>query len=230
VGETEAWNAGSAAWVDLVRDQDGPMHAHDAAILELLPPPRGVTIDAGCGEGRWTRELRGRGYDVRGVDASEVQVEAARAADPDGRYDVAPVDELPVEDGSADLVLCVNVLQHVADLAAAARELARVVRPGGVVVAGVTHPVMEAGRYDEERDEIVLSRYFEHERHQIPLGEHHVEHHHRTIEDYVRTFVGAGFVVDDLREIPGRTGSVPRYLDLRLVKLPGLDSNQQPSG
>ena len=230
MGETEAWNAGSAAWVELVRDRDGPMHAHDAAILELLPPPRGSTVDVGCGEGRWTRDLTRRGYDVIGVDAAEAQVEAARAADPAGRYEVAPVDELPVADESVELVLCVNVLMHVADLTAASREFARVVRAGGAVVFGITHPVMEAGRYDEERDELVLSGYFEHERHQIPLGEHHVEHHHRTIEEYVRTLIAAGFVVDDLREVPGRTGSVPRYLDLRLVKLPGLDSNQQPSG
>jgi SAM-dependent methyltransferase len=220
--EAEAWDAGSAAWVDLIRDADAPMHAHDVAIAELLPPPRGLTLDAGCGEGRWTRGLRARGYDVFGVDASQAQVEAARAADPDGRYEVAPVEELPVEDASAELVVCVNVLQHVVDLGAAARELARVVRAGGAVIAGVTHPMAEAGRFDEERDELAVSRYFEHGRHRIPLGHHHVEHHHRTIEEYVRTLVAAGFLVDDLREVPGRTGSFPRYLDLRLVR--GLTS------
>jgi hypothetical protein len=31
----------------------------------------------------------------------------------------------------------------------------------------------------------------------------------------VRAVLGAGFVLDDLREVPGPTGSTPRYLDLR---------------
>jgi SAM-dependent methyltransferase len=216
--EADAWNAGSAEWVDLVRDADAPMRAHDAAIRELLPPPSGPALDAGCGEGRWTRELRARGYDVLGVDVARAQVEAAQAADPDGRYAVAPVEELPAADATVELVLCVNVLQHAVELAAAAHELARVLRPGGAVIVGVTHPMAEAGRFDEERDELAVSGYFEHGRHRIPLGHHHVEHHHRTIEEYVRTFVAAGFVVDDLREVPGRTGSVPRYLDLRLIR------------
>jgi 2-polyprenyl-3-methyl-5-hydroxy-6-metoxy-1,4-benzoquinol methylase len=216
--EAEAWDAGSAAWIELIRDADAPMHAHDVAIRELLPAPGGPAVDAGCGEGRWTRELKELGYDVLGVDVSEALVEAARAADPGGRYAVAPVEELPVADGSVELVVCINVLQHVVDLAAAARELARVVRPGGAVVAGVTHPMAEAGRHDAERDELAVSGYFEPGRHPVPLGTQHVVHHHRTIEAYVRTFTGAGFVLDDLREIPGRTGSFPRYLDLRLVR------------
>jgi SAM-dependent methyltransferase len=214
--QADEWNAASDAWVELVRERDAPKHPHDVAIRDLLPPPRGLTLDAGCGEGRWTRELGERGYDVVGVDASEAQVEAARAADPAGRYRVAPVGELPFADGTLALVLCVNVLQHVADLGEAVRELARTVSPGGALVACVTHPMAEAGRYDEETDTLTVHGYFAHERHAIALGSHHVDHHQRTIEEYVRTLTAAGFVVDDLREAPGRTGSFPRYLDLRL--------------
>src|SRR5205823_1837104 len=102
-------------------------------------------------------------------------------------------------DASVELVVCINVLQHVLDLAAAAREFARVVRLGGAVVAGITHPMAEAGRYDEERDELAVSGYFESGRHRVPLGTQHVVHHHRTIEAYVRTFAETGFVLDDLR-------------------------------
>jgi hypothetical protein len=79
------------------------------------------------------------------------------------------------------------------------------------------HPVAEAGMWDEERGELRLSGYFQAEEHAIPLGEHHVFHQHRTIEQYVRAFLAFGFALDDLREIPGRTGAIPRYLDLRLT-------------
>jgi SAM-dependent methyltransferase len=51
------------------------------------------------------------------------------------------IEALPVEDGSFDVVLCTQVLEHVDDPAAAVRELQRVVAPGGRVLAS-THGVM----------------------------------------------------------------------------------------
>jgi SAM-dependent methyltransferase len=51
------------------------------------------------------------------------------------------VEALPVEDGSFDLVLCTQVLEHVDDPAVAVRELHRVTAPGGRVLAS-THGVM----------------------------------------------------------------------------------------
>lgn len=51
---------------------------------------------------------------------------------------VCPVEALDVADESADVVICLSVLEHVDDPAQAVRELFRVVRPGGVVFAS-TH-------------------------------------------------------------------------------------------
>ena len=51
---------------------------------------------------------------------------------------VCPVEALDVEDESADVVICLSVLEHVDDPAQAVSELYRVVRPGGVVFA-TTH-------------------------------------------------------------------------------------------
>ena len=137
---------------------------------------------------------------------------------PSGRYDVARIDALPVEDGAAELVVCVNVLPHIHDLESAARELARVLRPGGTLLIGTIHPIAQAGTFDEERGELTLRGYFTHEAHAVPLGEHHVFHQHRTIEDYVRTLLGAGMTLTDLREVPGPSGEVPLYLDLLLTR------------
>jgi ubiquinone/menaquinone biosynthesis C-methylase UbiE len=216
VGEEHAWEAEADKWVELVRSDRGA--ANDAVIRELLPAPSGLVVDAGCGEGRWVRELRGLGYDVLGVDRSSKLIDTARAEDPDGRYETGTVEELPVATGAAAIVLCVNVLMHVVDLDAALRELARVLASGGALVVGLTHPVMEAGTFDEETEELRLSDYFAAEEHAVPLGGHHVAHQHRTIEGYVRPLLAAGFALDDLREVPGRTGGIPRYLDLRLTR------------
>jgi len=219
MNEEGAWEAGAEEWVALVRGSShGHGAEHDAVIRELLPPPGGVALDVACGEGRFTRALSALGFEATGVDRSEKLVAAAQDADPEGRYLVATADALPFEDGSARLVLCVNALMHVVELDAALREFARVLEPGGVLVAGLVHPVAEAGTFDEERDALVVSRYFEAEPHRLPLGHGHVEHQHRTIAHYVRACLAAGFVLDDLREVPGRTGSTPQYLDLRLTR------------
>jgi SAM-dependent methyltransferase len=216
VSERHAWEAGAHDWVELARNHDdGPRLAHDESIRALLPPPSGQAFDVGCGEGRWTRELRDRGYDVVGVDRSAKLVEAAQAADPGGRYEVALADSLPVADGGAQLVLCVNVLMHVVDLDAVVREFARALAPGGFAVLGLSHPVAEAGTVDEEANELRVRDYFAAEEHAIPLGHGHVFHQHRTIEQYFRAFLGAGFALDDLREVPGHTGSLPRFLNVR---------------
>ena len=57
-----------------------------------------------------------------------------------GSYLVGTVEDLPVEDGSYDLVLCNQVLEHCADPVRAVRELRRATAPGGRVLAS-THGV-----------------------------------------------------------------------------------------
>jgi SAM-dependent methyltransferase len=216
--EAGAWEAGAGAWVALVRDGSQHGVGHDEVLRELLPAPAGAALDVGCGEGRWTRYLRAAGWRATGVDRSEALLAAARAADPDGVYAAGEATALPAADASIDLVLCVNVLMHVVELDRAVDEFARVLAPGGDAVIGLVHPIAEAGTFDEERDELRVGRYFAVEEHPVPLGHGHVVHQHRTIEQYVRSFLAAGFALEDLREVPGRTGSTPRYLDLRLRK------------
>jgi SAM-dependent methyltransferase len=188
---------------------------HAAALLELLPPPSGLALDVGCGEGRFTRDLRARGYDVVGFDTTEALVRGAQQTDPGGKYAVADVYSLPVPDGHAALVTCVNVLQHVANLDAALAEIARVLASDGVLVAAVVHPIAEAATYDHENDELTVRRYFSEEARRVLLGEVEVVDYHRTIESYVRAFHAAGFTLDELREVPGKSCSLPLYLDLR---------------
>lgn len=214
--ESHAWEAESGAWVARIRETAG--HAHDATIEALLPPPRGLALDVGCGEGRLSRLLSSLGHDVLGVDRSESLVREAQRADPDGRYEVGSIDALPVEDGAATLVLCVNVLPHIVELDAAARELARVLDADGVLVVGLAHPLMLAGSFDEGAGTLTVSRYFDPQVETVSLGNAHVHHQHRTIEGYLGAFFAHGLVLTDLREVPEKTGSVPRYLDLRFER------------
>lgn len=107
-----------------------------AAQLERLAPARGSAIlDAGCGSGRTMDELARLGP-VSGFDLNPVGVEAARLR---GHADVqaAAVEDIPHEDGSFELITCLDVLEHTPDDVRSLRELRRVARPGGFLVATV---------------------------------------------------------------------------------------------
>lgn len=106
-------------------------------LADVLGPylrPGGLFLDAGCGPGATGSWMAGSG-EVVGVDVEPLALELYAEARPASRLCAASVDALPFADASFDAALCVTVLYHegVADPAAAVAELARVVRPGGVV-------------------------------------------------------------------------------------------------
>jgi SAM-dependent methyltransferase len=110
----------------------------DLTILERLIEPAGKDVlDVGCGGGALVRDLSALGARVVGIEISEGQL--ARATAHDGgsgaRYLVGRAQGLPLDDGSADVVVFMRALHHVpsADLMLALREARRVLRPEGAV-------------------------------------------------------------------------------------------------
>jgi ubiquinone/menaquinone biosynthesis C-methylase UbiE len=96
-------------------------------------------IDVGCGPGALTAELVDRlGADhVAAVDPSEPFVTAARARQPGVDVRVAGAEALPYPDAGFDAALAQLVVHFMTDPVAGVREMARVTRPGGAVVACV---------------------------------------------------------------------------------------------
>ncbi|MCW3064914.1 MAG: methyltransferase [Solirubrobacterales bacterium] len=100
------------------------------AVLDEMPlPPGARSLDAGCGSGRMLDELADYGG-VSGIDVSDAAAAAARAR---GHRDVrvGPLETLPWEDGTFDLVTAFDVIEHTPDDRATLRELRRVTKPGG---------------------------------------------------------------------------------------------------
>jgi 2-polyprenyl-6-hydroxyphenyl methylase/3-demethylubiquinone-9 3-methyltransferase len=93
-------------------------------------------LDLGCAGGFMAEALDDRGARVTGIDPAERAVAAARAhAAETGRairYDTGVGEALPYGDAAFDAVVSVDVLEHVSDLAQVIREVARVLRPGGL--------------------------------------------------------------------------------------------------
>lgn len=96
-------------------------------------------LDVGCGPGALTAELVRRlgAEHVTAVDPSESFVEACRERHPGVDVRLGRAEELPYEDGRFDAALAQLVLHFVSDPEAAAGEMRRVVRPGGLVAASV---------------------------------------------------------------------------------------------
>ncbi len=95
-------------------------------------------LDVGCGLGDDSASMAKRGATVVGVDSSASMVEAARArhGQVEGlSFEVADGAALPFDGGSFDAGRIDRVLQHIADPAPVIREMARVLKPGGALVA-----------------------------------------------------------------------------------------------
>lgn len=98
-------------------------------------------LDVGCGPGLWTRELARRGCDVASIDLTDAAVELTKTSlklfglQADIRQGDA--EKLPFADRSFDGVVSHGVIHHTPDTAGCVREMARVLRPGGVAVVSV---------------------------------------------------------------------------------------------
>jgi SAM-dependent methyltransferase len=103
-------------------------------------------LDAGCGEGRHCFGALERGAHVVGLDLDAASLRAAAGGLRNRGEELGQLGgmirgntfELPFADDTFDKVICSEVMEHVHDFTGAARELARVTRPGGL--AAITIP------------------------------------------------------------------------------------------
>lgn len=107
--------------------------------------PGDLVLDAGCGEGRHCFGALERGARVVGVDLDRASLRKAAGALRFRAHELGRLGgmlqgdafRLPFADARFDRVICSEVMEHVHDYRAAARELARVVRPGGTVAVTI---------------------------------------------------------------------------------------------
>jgi SAM-dependent methyltransferase len=230
----DAWESEAHNWVAWARapGHDSYWRFHRDRFLELLPPPSGVTLDVGCGEGRLPRDLKARGHEVVGIDASPTLIEHARAADPDGDYRVADAAALPFGDGSLPLVTAFMSLHDIDDMDGAVAEIARVLVPGGHLCAAVVHPMNSAGRFVSDAPDapfVIRDSYLE-ERPYADTAERDglrmtFTSRHRSLERIFAALEPAGLLVERVLEAadtsapPGsRWQRLPLFLDFRAVR------------
>jgi ubiquinone/menaquinone biosynthesis C-methylase UbiE len=135
-------------------------------------------LDCGTGTGalleafaREFAECGGKGANLRGMDRSPRMLykaaERFKAAGLEGAFQRGECERLPYDSGSFDFVMTAHMLEHVEDVHAAIREMSRVLRPGGLLLAIVTRPgVIDAlfrllWRYQTVREDTLRSAFWE---------------------------------------------------------------------
>ena len=132
-------------YLALVAQHVGDFRRQGYGLMRLMPGD--AVLDVGCGAGEVCVELaaivgaRGR---VAGVDLSEAMVEAARrtvaASGRPIQLQPASIYELPFADGALNAVRAERVFQHLDNPEVALREMMRVTKPGGRVLAEPPSP------------------------------------------------------------------------------------------
>ncbi len=148
LADTRAYYDGFAERYEDRRDGRDPGGYHDLLDeLELGFVERfgrgGDVLEVGCGTGLLLRHMAGFARSARGVDLSPGMLERARARGLD--VVEASATDLPFPDASFDVACSFKVLAHVRDVRRALAEMARVVRPGGHVIAELYNPISLRG-------------------------------------------------------------------------------------
>lgn len=106
-----------------------------AALKRFVTTEKPLTLDMGCGTGGTLDRLREFARPV-GLDLEPLALELCRERGHQSLV-LASATQLPFAEGTFDAAVALDVLEHIPDDAAAAAELARVLKPGGVAVVTV---------------------------------------------------------------------------------------------
>jgi 2-polyprenyl-6-hydroxyphenyl methylase/3-demethylubiquinone-9 3-methyltransferase len=157
------FSAQAALWWD-ARGPFAPLHKFNPSRLTFVRdrvaerfgrnardrgPFKGLSlIDIGCGGGLLAEPMARMGFDVTAIDASSENIGTARAhAEPQGldiAYRAATVEQLEAEGaGPFDVVLTMEVIEHVADPEAFIRACSRLVAPGGMMIVATLNRTLK---------------------------------------------------------------------------------------
>jgi SAM-dependent methyltransferase len=222
----DVYSDGQASGRDYYRyDFFGP------AQLELCGDVRGLNVlDAGCGNGYFSRALANRGARVTGIDLSPRMIERAKQqekAEPLGiEYRVLDAAALPAGFGpqSFDMVTSCMALLDMPNVDKVFRGVHALLRPGCRFVASITHPCTDTPHRVWELDEkgakrwLCVDRYFERGSYEYEWKgwerDFATEGFRAPLEDWFGWILDAGFQVRAYRE-PRPTGeALRRHPDL----------------
>lgn len=220
------WDAIADGWAQLMSTGNGPAQSRelvlDAAHWSLLGDIAGKRVlDAGCGEGRFARQLAERGAIVTAFDLSERMIANARKHEAETplaiEYLIADMTDLSrFGDGSFDAVISYLSIIDVEDYVSATNEIARALRPDGQFSFSIVHPCFAPPGatweprvrgtipiFDKDKLYKKIDNYFPARELRFkmwPTAPAETINYHRPLEDYAHTCRDAGFLIRDIAE------------------------------
>lgn len=147
---TDYWSNGVRAETQHMRRLSAPFES----IIERVVAGRSV-LETGCGDGSGhSPRLAEIAHSYVGADISPAAVAGAQARGLDVR-EVPDITDLPFEDETFEVVFCSEVLEHLVFPADAVREMKRLLRPGGRILATVPN----TARWRRRLDLLLLGRF-----------------------------------------------------------------------
>ncbi len=163
-GEVARFSALAAKWWD-TKGEFAPLHRFNPTRVSFIrdtclgqfglnasgrAPFKGLQLlDVGCGGGLLSEPMCRMGFTVTGLDASEKNIGTARAHATQGGLDIRYLNQT-VEQLAAsgeplyDVVLCMEVIEHVTDPQAFLQTCASLVKPGGILFCATLNRTLKA--------------------------------------------------------------------------------------
>ncbi len=220
----QQWHALSTNWIKESRGRNPTRNGLlDKPMLEACGDVLGLRVmDCGCGEGRFSRMMVGRGAKyVLGLDSCEPMIEAARELESGvDEYRVADVQDLSfIDDSTFDVAISYLNQCDLPDFASNTREVFRVLKPGGRFIIANLHPMRSAtgGWYKDEMGKklhAILDNYFDESERLWQVWKKDLTNFHRSLSTYLNGFLDAGFVIARVLEPSVAPSELKQYPEL----------------
>jgi SAM-dependent methyltransferase len=173
-------------------------------------------LELGCGAAQWSIALNAIGARVTGLDNSSVQLEHARALTAQAGVEIrlvhASAEATPFADASFDVVFCDHGAMAFADPHLTVPEVARLLRPGGLLAFSMNTPILDLAwplGTDHPGQKLVLDYWDLHGfevpgepvEYQLPYG------------SWIALFRKSGLIVEDLIELRPAADATSSYRD-----------------
>jgi 2-polyprenyl-3-methyl-5-hydroxy-6-metoxy-1,4-benzoquinol methylase len=211
--DLQTWNNAAESWDQIANKETYRTLLIEDAMNKLFSDCHGLKIlDAGCGNGYFTKWLAERGANVLGIDGSEKLLKIAKEKNPGLKFELKDLSQITdFSSQEFDVYLANMLLMHVSGIDTLLAEARRILKPEGKLIFSILHPCFNqptAKLYKSLWSKLTFQKpaalafdYFSPKqgRFEAHMG-NQLTHYHRTLEEYSQALKKAGFAIQEILE------------------------------